>query len=89
MWSLQSSQNVGPTCQFWDFLRLLYYDFAERSPIHFSACSPPKPKTLNCHIIETVRAFDLMTALKTRPKYQLSFGRLHAAKVMGLHAAKS
>ena len=30
-------------------------------------------KTLNCHIFETIRAFDLIAA---RPKYQLSSGRL-------------
>ena len=31
---------------------------------------------MNCHIIEIVRAFDLIPTLRTRPKYQLSSGSL-------------
>ena len=29
-------------------------------------------KTLNCHISETVRTFDLIPTLRSRPTYQLS-----------------
>ena len=47
-------------------------------------------KTLNGHNSEPVTAFDLISMLRARPKYQLSVcGGLHAAKYMGLHAAKS
>ena len=31
---------------------------------------------MNCHTIETVRAFDLILMLRNRPKYQLSSGSL-------------
>ena len=36
-------------------------------------------KTLNCHIISTVRAFDLIQNLKDRPEYQLSSGIKYTA----------
>ena len=33
-----------------------------------------RKKTLNCDFIELGRAFDLIPMLRTRPKYQFSFG---------------
>ena len=49
--------------------------------------------TLNCHISETVSDFDLIPALRARPKYQLYSGILvvddyTTTNSMGLHAAK-
>ena len=52
-------------------------------------------KTLNCHIIETIRDFDLIPTLKLGLStisaiiWQSCCGGLHVAKLMGLYAAKS
>ena len=36
-------------------------------------------KTINCHFSSTVRAFDLIPKLRTRPEYQLSSGYKYTA----------